>query len=218
MGESAIGTAADAQAWDTEARRAFEAGEFTQARHLFEKVLAVWRSLNHTEEIIYALLHITQSMRFELGYDPAAARLLLEEAWQFAQQEGMEACRAPVQLNLAVVALEEQEDSKALRIGQQLLSDALQSSDLERITGLLWLLAIARQGHSEEGLRLYAAGTALRKQLAVPDVPPILHEHHQRLLTPARRRLSSVRIATLEVEGQTLTLEQAVAHAFAFTP
>jgi len=47
MGEPAEDTAIDAQAWDTEARQALAAGEFTQARRLFDKVLVVWRSLNN---------------------------------------------------------------------------------------------------------------------------------------------------------------------------
>jgi tetratricopeptide (TPR) repeat protein len=219
MGEPAAGTALDAQTWDAEARQAWDAGQFTQAQHLFEKVLAVWRSLDNPDEIIYALLHITQSMRFAPDYDPAAARPLLEEAWQFAQQPGMEACRMPVQLNLAIVALEEKEYRQALRLGQQLLSQAVQVADPELTTTMAGIIgiAIAGRGHPDDGLRLYAAGMALRKRLGVPDLPPILLEHHQRLLAPIRHLLHPARIAALEAEGQALSLEQAVAQAFAFT-
>jgi len=220
MLEPTLGTALDAQAWDTAARQAYDAGDFTQARHLFEQVLAVWRSLHNTDEIIYALLHITQMMRWEPNYHPALARPLLEEAWQLAQQAGMEADRYPVQLNLTIVALEEQENSKALRIGQQLLADAWQDADQERSTGLLWLvaIAIARLDHPEEGLRLYTVGTVLRHQLEMPDVSPRIHEHHRQLLASAYQQLSTARIAILEAEGQALSLEQAVASALAFMP
>lgn len=219
MRDTVAGTAIDAQVWDTEARQAFAAGEFTRARQLFEQVLMVWRSLNNTDEIIYALLHITQMMLFEPGYNPAAARLLLEEAWQFAQQPGMEACHVSLQINFAVLALEEKDYRKALHLGQQLLSEGVQAADPERMTGMLWLIgmAIAGLGHAEEGLRLYAAAAALRSRLGVPETPRIFLEHHQRLLAPACVQLGSERIARVEEEGQTLTLEQAVAYALAFS-
>lgn len=220
MLESGLGTAVDAQAWDTEARAALAAGDFTRARHLFEKVLVVWRSLDNTDETIYGLLHITQMMRFEPAYQPAVARPLLEEAWQLAHQEGMASCIAPVKINLAVVALEEKEYRQALRYAQELLVESLQESNQERTTGMLWMIGIALTGlgHVEEGLRLYTAATACRERLGVDDVPLYIYEHHRHLLAPARRQVSPERLAVLEAEGQALSLEQVVATALAFTP
>jgi hypothetical protein len=143
MMESAAGTAAEAEALDTEARQALDAGDFTRARQLFEKVLAIWRSLHNTDEVIYGLIHVSQMMLFEPDYDPAAARPLLEEAWQLAQEEGMEACIMPVQVNLTILAIEEKEYGEALRLGQQLLPEGLQEADVEWKTGRIWLTSFA---------------------------------------------------------------------------
>lgn len=220
MLESGLGTAVDAQAWDTEARAALAAGDFTLARHLFEKVLAVWRSLDNTDETIYGLLHITQMMRFAPDYDPAMARPLLEEAWQLAHQEGMEECIRPVKINLAIIALEEKEYSKALHYSQQLLTELRQVSDNEGAAAMFWLIGIAGVGlgYTEEGLQLYAAGTTWRERLQAPEQPPYIIEHHRQLLAPARGQMSPEQLAGLEAEGQALSLEQAVATALAFTP
>jgi hypothetical protein len=219
MMESAAGTAAEAEALDTEARQALDAGDFTRARQLFEKVLAIWRSLHNTDEVIYGLIHVSQMMLFEPDYDPAAARPLLEEAWQLAQEEGMEACIMPVQVNLTILAIEEKEYGEALRLGQQLLPEGLQEADVEWKTGRIWLtsFAIIGLGHPEEGLRLYIAATALRQRAGIPDQPPFIQEHHRKLLAPTYRLLGPERVARLEAEGQAMPLEEAVATALAFT-
>lgn len=219
MAESFTHTAADAEAWDAEARQALDAGDYTRARQLFEKVLAVWRSLHNTDEIIYGLIHVAQMMVFEANADPAAARPLLEEAWQLAHEEGMEACIAPVKNNLAILALEQKEYSEALHLAQQLLSEGVHEDEVEWKTGRVGLIsfAIIGLGHAEEGLRLHAASMSLRQRSGIPDLPPFIQEHHRGVLAPTYRQLRPERVATLEAEGQTMSLEEVVATALAFT-
>lgn len=219
MTESFTHTAAEAEAWDAEARQALDAGDYTRARQLFENVLAIWRSLHNTDEIIYGLIHVSQIMLFEADYDPAAARPLLEEAWQLAHEEGMEACIAPVKNNLAILALEEKEYGEALRLAQQLLSEGVHEDEVEWKTGRVGLIsfAIIGLGEPEKGLRLYAASMSLRQRSGIPELPPFIQEHHRKLLAPIYRQLGPERIATLEAEGQAMSLEELVATALAFT-
>ncbi len=84
--------AARASEWEAEARQAWFAEDFTRSRQLFEKVLAIRRSLDDVEALIFALIHVTQAMRFEQGYDPTAAQPLLEEVWTLAEQSGITGC------------------------------------------------------------------------------------------------------------------------------
>src|SRR5690242_5578673 len=104
MPEAEDAIEARARVLDTAARHAWDAGEFTRSRQLFETVRDLWRGQPNS---VFPLLHITQAMRFEPGYDPAAARPLLEEALTLAAQTGDPGAAAPVQLNLALVAQEQ---------------------------------------------------------------------------------------------------------------
>jgi hypothetical protein len=115
MPESETDTAAGVEAWDAEARQAWAAEDFTRSRQLFEKVLDVWRSGDHVEAHIFALIHVTQAMRFEEGYDPAAARPLLEEALMLAERADSADAVAAVQVNLATLALEQGNTTKRYR-------------------------------------------------------------------------------------------------------
>src|SRR4051812_30929150 len=115
-------TVARASALDTEARAAWMAEDFTRARQLFEQMLEIRRSLDNVEELIFALIHVTQAMRFEQGYDPAAAQPLLEEALTMAEQSETAGSVFAVQVNVAVVALEQAAYTRALALAQQLLT------------------------------------------------------------------------------------------------
>jgi len=218
MPESEKDTAARVQAWAAEARQAWAAEDFTRARQLFEQVLAAWRARDQAEELIFPLIHVTQAMRFEPGYDPAAARPLLDEALTLAEQAGIAQYVAAVQMNVAVLALEQGEYPTALALAQQLLAQSLQSSDLET-WGLLCHtgLALAGLGLHEEALRLYAAGTALRERQGIEfNVPAILRQH-ARMLAGARAALGPERQASVEAEGHVLPVDRAVEQALALT-
>ena len=90
-------TGARVAAWETKARQAWIAEDFTHARQLFEKVLDIRRSLDSIEDLIFALIHVTQAMRFEQNYDPPAAQPLLDEAFTLAEQLGTGDCVFAVQ-------------------------------------------------------------------------------------------------------------------------
>jgi hypothetical protein len=110
------------QIWDTEARQAWEAGDFTRSRQLFQKSLEAWRGRANS---IFPVIHVTQAMRFEPGYDPAAARLLLEGALSLAEHTGDEATIALVEAHLALVAQEQGDYVTSFSLAQQLVSKSL---------------------------------------------------------------------------------------------
>lgn len=203
---------ARASAWDTEAREAWMAGDFTRSRQIFEKVLDLWRGKANS---IFALIHVTQAMRFETGYDPAVARPLLEEALKLADHMGNAGAIAAAQVNLAAVTLEQGDYAASLSLAQQLVSKSLHFTELP-----LWAmlshagLALIGLGLHEDGLRLYAAGTALRERLGIEIEPPILRQHHEqmteRILAVARSSLGPERQASAEREGRDLPAERAV--------
>ena len=122
-----------------------------------------------------------------------------------------------VQVNLAVVALEQAEYTKALALAQQLLTKSLGSD--AAIWGMLLMtgLAFAGLGLLEDALRLYAAGMALREHLGVPfNDAPVLRQHEQ-MLAGARSMLGPERQAIVEQEGRNLPVDRAVAQALAMT-
>jgi hypothetical protein len=119
-----------------------------------------------------------------------------------------------VQVNLAIVALEQGEYATALWRAQQLVAKSLGSTDRET-WGILCLTGFMLVGVSlhEDGLRLYAVGTALSERFGIDfNVPPILRQH-ERLLSPARSSLGPERQATVEMESRALPVERAVALA-----
>lgn len=220
MATSDVSIATKAQTWDAEARQAWMAGEFTRSRHLFEQVLVAWQSLQRNEEIVYALIHVTQAMRFEPDYDPTVARPLLEEALRLAQQLGTERYIGPVQFNLAWLDVDVGNYAEAFRAMRQLLPLWMQFPDPDGTCHGLELMAkaLAGLGVLEPALRLYAAATAIREQRGRQHTVAAYLAHEARFLALVRGQLGAERSAAVEVEGRTLSLDQAVAYALSVTP
>jgi hypothetical protein len=213
MPEAEHTTEARASAWDAEAREAWKSEDFARSRRLFEKVLEARRSLDNVPDVVFTLLHVTQAMRFEPGYQPAAALPLLEEALTLAERSDLADCIFAVQVNLAVVALEQAEYPGALALARELLAKAM--GDEAATWGMLMLagLSLAGLGLFEDAVRLYAAGSALRERLGIPFDDRLVLQQHERMLALGPERLASV-----ELEGRSLSVERAVAQALAMTP
>jgi hypothetical protein len=215
MTEFASPAVDDVWAWDAQARQAWLAGDFALARRLFEQVLAAQRLRGEPADTLYALLHVTQAMRFEPGYDPTAARPLLEEALSLAQQIGSSRYLTPVQCDLLVLELEAGHYAVALAGLQRLLPTFVQFPDpdgtcyvLENITK-----ALIGLGQAEPALRLYAAATATRARRGTSHTTQAYLAREARALAPAHEQLGAERSAAAETEGQAMSLEEAVAYA-----
>ena len=209
----------NAETWDTEARQAWMAGDFTRSQKLFEQVLSAWRSIGRKEGIFYTLLHITQAMQYTPGYDPALARPFIEEAMQVAQQIGTDRYIQPAALDLARLDFDAGYYRVACTKIQQLVTWFFQVGDPGGTCHGLELIAKALigLGSIEPGLRLYAAATAIREQHGMQHTVPAVLASEERILGPARSQLGETRCAAVEAEGRGFHLEQAVAYARSIT-
>ena len=212
-------TVEDIRAWDAQAGQAWLAGDFTRSRQLFEQVLAAWRLLQRPEEIIYALIHVTIAMRFEMGYHPALARPMLEEALHMAEQLGTNRMIGPVQFNLTWLELDAGRYAQAISGMQQVVSLLMQFPDPDGTCHGLEIIAKALigLGQNEPGLRLYAAASAIRAQRRTAHTSAAYLAHETHALAPAREQLGVERSTAVEVEGQALSLNQAVEYALSFS-
>jgi hypothetical protein len=144
---------AHVQVWDTQARRAWEAGDFTRSRQLFKKSLDAWRGRANS---IFPLIHVTDATRSEPGHDPTAARRLVEEVLVLAEHTGDEATVALVQAHLALVAQEEGDYLTFFLLAQQLVPKSLRFTMMPPTWAMLRHagLALMGLGLHEDGLRL----------------------------------------------------------------
>lgn len=212
-------TITNAETWDAEARQAWLAGDFPRSRQLFEQVLEARRALDSKEGIVYALFHVTQTMRYAPGYDPSLARPFLEEALLVAQQIGTERYIQPAELNLAWLAYDLGDYAVVFSKLQQLITWFFQVGDPGGTCLGLEILAksLIGLGVMEPALRLYAAATAIREQHGMQHTVPAVIASEERILSPVRSQLGETRCAAVEAEGRAFDLEQAVAYARSIT-
>jgi hypothetical protein len=154
-------------------------------------------------------------MRFEPGYDPTAARPLLEEALRLAQQIGTDRYLVPVQGDLLVLEVEAGHFTEALAGLRRLLPTVMQVPDPDGACYVLEHIAkaLVGLGQAAPALRLYAAATATRARRGTSHTTPAYLAREARALAPAREWLRAERSAAAEAEGRAMTLEQAVDYA-----
>lgn len=209
----------NAKAWRAEGRQAWMEGDFTRSQRLFEKELAACRSLDRKDEMVYALFHITQAMRYTPDYDPSLARPLLEEALHLAQEIGTDRYIKPAEENLAWLDLDSGNNPSAFTKMQKILPWFFQVGDQGGTCHGLELIAEALIGLGviEPALRLYAAATANREQYGMQHTVAAVLSQEEAILGPARSQLGAEQSAVVEAAGRMLTLDQAVAYALSIS-
>lgn len=199
---------------DAEARLAFQQQDYHRSRQLFQQSLEICRLADWKEMILYGLLHVTQAMSFEPDYDPAAARPLLEEALQVAQEIGTDLYVIPVQINRVRIFIDEGKPAEGLRLAQEYLPRAMEFPDEPFTNSLLIFVstALASLGRAEAALRIFGSTEAERARRGETIDEPFRSALARRI-APARSMLSQERQDSVEAEGRGLSLEEAVKYA-----
>jgi non-specific serine/threonine protein kinase len=188
-----------------------EQGDYGAARIYARETLTIARELRSNYHIGRALYGLAQVARLE--GDLARSRALLEEALALARGEGHRWMIGWGLLNLALLARGEGDAGRAQSLLRQSLTvyrDLGDQTPLSAAVGFLGVLAISR-GAPRTGVRLLGAvgpGPARSLWLTPED-----RRAYEESLAVARVALGEDAFAAAWVEGQAMTLEQAVAFA-----
>jgi len=195
-------------------------GDHTRARAAFSASLAATRALGDRGGIAADLKHLADTARAagdldgaRAGYEESLAlyrELDFDREWQ-----------AGVLCRLGQLALEQGDLPRARAHLRESLrvAHALAERGAPQVAPALEALAgvAADEGRAERALRLAAAAAELRARLRLQPWP-IEQEALARRLAPARRALSEPARETAWLEGQSLSLDQAIAHALEDEP
>ena len=181
-------------------------GNIARGREIYDAVRA-----NADERSLATILGNLGNIALE-EHDYAAARAYLEEAAATNRRLAHQNPLANNLIDLGFIALSE----ARLDGAAPLLQESLAICRTERLGDLLpWAvegvaaLALGR-GASSEAVRLLAATTSTREELAMSaDFYPIAEETRERTLEQARAQLSESAFAAAWVEGEALSLEEA---------
>jgi predicted ATPase/DNA-binding CsgD family transcriptional regulator len=189
-------------------------GDYAAARAMYEESLGLYSALNNQQGRADCLSHLGAAAFYQGDY--AAARQLHEQALAIWRALGDVEGVAYALYNLGDVLLAEAEHATAAPRYTESLRAAM---ELE----WPWGIASAVEGaaglaafHARPRAALWLAGFAakLRATIAIPLAPARAQVLAQRL-EPAQKALSEPARAAAWAEGEELTLEQAVAEAFA---
>lgn len=184
-----------------------------QARPLFEESLKLERELDDKHGL--AMAHLYLGIVHHFGGDPATARHHFEECLNLSRDLGDELYAAGIApWFLARVALDEGDPDAA----RTLLKEILETLPLARyrwfsprvLEGFAQLAAT--QNRPTRALKLAGAAAALRDNIGASEVSPF-RAYIERRLEPAWQVLGGEAGEVAWVEGQRMTLEQAIAYA-----
>ena len=192
---------------------ALNQGDYSAARSLQEEGLSILRRAGEPTSIAYALMHLGHLAGLAQG-DFVTARSLYQEARDLLDQaqhaEGMAHARA----NLATIAILEGDYAAARSLTADSLRRYQELGDTYSLVLSIWRAAgvAAGSGRPERALLLAGASSGQSDAIGVSQ-PEVFQARRESMLEPARRVLDPSRQASLWEEGQTLTLEQAIASA-----
>jgi hypothetical protein len=182
------------------------------AQTFFDEGLALMREVNDRQRMTLVLANIGRLARMQR--DPVRARPPLEEGLALGREMGTLCVLEAALSELAQVAMQQGDYATARAQFQEVLASLAASrndmsviDNLEPITELAVLLHRPRQG-----LRLFAAGVALRERSGMPVVPcdRADYERRKQLL---RAALDEETFAQEWESGHALTREESIALA-----
>jgi tetratricopeptide (TPR) repeat protein len=189
-------------------------GDVARIRAYGEESLAIFRDLGQQWAIGFALNNLALAAYLEEDLSQAAS--LVEESAAIFR-------RLQVGLSLAEVLITVGRVRRAQGEVQAAWAALAEALDLARADGPRWMLAAAleelgvlavQHGQAQQGVPLVAAAAALRRAIGTP-VRPADRPALDGALTAARTTLGDTAFTAAWAAGQTLPLEQVVAHALA---
>lgn len=193
-------------------------GDLLRSKSLLEQSLALQRALGDS--------HGSSSALCDLGMvamtqgDPHGGRALLEEGLAIARAANNENRVAILHARFANFELHQRAPHAARSHFRESIQLALRYGHLVMVAYCLSGLAKISGTYSEEGeakqkaVRLLSASDALGKTISHPFAH-VRHPDYQRSLDSVRLALDETTFAQAWAEGQTMTLEEAVAYALA---
>lgn len=183
-----------------------------EAEPFFEESLSISRALNYTRGISIALSGLGRVALYQNDY--VQARRLFGESLTLDRASSRKYNIVIDLCNLGLAALFEEDDLNAHRWFRESLVLALELGDKEDVASCLeGLAAIAsRRSQPAQAAKLFGVAEKLRHQIGVP-MPAPYQAHYERMKAHARARLGESAFEAAWAEGQTMTLEQAVADA-----
>ncbi|MCB0124073.1 MAG: tetratricopeptide repeat protein, partial [Caldilineaceae bacterium] len=187
-------------------------GNYTRAQELHETVLAYHRQQGALDGIASALGNLGDVFRCQGKY-LEAERALQESLTLFDQLQNVQG--KVVTLNsLGRVALAVGQIAEAINhFAASLRLYAVASDKIALLDNLEGMAQVAtRNQHDARAITLYGAATTLRHTLHIP-LPAIDQRAQEESLTQLRTNVALDTFATAWSQGQSLTLEQAIAYA-----
>jgi len=187
-------------------------GNYAEARTYYEESLEIRRELGSKHGIALVLMHLGNVCN-ELGeYD--RARQLMEESLSIRRKMGEVQQIGYALHNLGNVAFRRGDYAVAAALHRECIPFLRQAMDRPALTTVLEAFATLAETDGKTGcaVRIWAASTALREQLGIPQTPAANSEYEGRLASIRK----DVGDASFEAEwrvGSTLTLEQALEYA-----
>ena len=183
--------------------------DYAAARPLFEETLALYRQLGNKVRVA-TLLSNLGTMLSDLR-DYTAARPLLEEGLTLLRELGHKGAEAMACHNLGVVLCAEGDYEMARLRFQEGLTIQRALWDKRGIAMSLVSLGVvvAYEGEYERATRLLGAAMSTREEINIP-LTTTSYPDYERLVATARTELGEESFATAWVQGQGMTLEQAV--------
>jgi predicted ATPase/class 3 adenylate cyclase len=178
------------------------------ARSALEESLTLYQAVGEPAGIAFALVGL--AMLALSDGDPERASSLLEEAFRLARQVGALTDAARYLADLALVALYTGDHTRGARLLRESLTVVDQVEDDLLVAQCLWGMAIAAAatGQSTRAVRLWSAATVFQYRLAIP--PFVIRPLEERLLVPARNRLTPGAARAEWITGQALRREDAI--------
>jgi predicted ATPase/class 3 adenylate cyclase len=182
--------------------------EQARARSALEESLTLYRAVGEPAGIAFA--HVGLAMLALSEGDLEGASSLLQEAFGLAWQAGALTDAARYLADLALVALQTGEYSRATRMLNESLTLAGRVDDDLLVGQCLWATAIAAAAtdQSIRAIRLWGAATAFQYRLAIP--PFVVRPLEERLLVPARNRLTPEAARAEWITGKAMRREEAI--------
>ncbi len=186
-------------------------GEAALAERFYQEALEPARTTELWDLVATVLNNLGEVARLRGDY--TAARASYEEAL-LAAGEASARSRTHALANLGLVALFEGDCAAARARAVEGIAIAARLGDRRMVAAGLEVLAgvLAREGQAERAARLLGAADGLRRAINAPlelaDSP-----EYDRTVATARAVLDEAAFAALHAEGETMTMEQAIAHA-----
>ncbi|MGI8854917.1 MAG: ATP-binding protein [Thermomicrobiales bacterium] len=194
------------------AAAARDQGDYARSAALLEESIALHRETQDKPGLAYALNNLGDVARDQ--DDPTRAALLYEESLALFTEQGDQSSVALVLKNLGDVARMTQDIAGATALYTQSMTRYRAASNTLGIVECIESLALIAGVHAqwERGARLLGVAAALRETIDAP-LPLVDRAAIEEGTGQTRAALGAVSFAAAWADGQTLSLEQAIADA-----